>query len=237
MNECFLPREFYDLIAESYDERYHEHVNIFMTRKQASFLEQYLKKDFLILDVACGTGRHSIELTRKGYQVVGLDISRKVIKLAHVKAGDLRIDFVQGDMVSLPFLDSSFDTIICMWNSLQEVMGKTNRIKASQEIHRILKKGGTAVLDFPNPTWADRSLEELEKKCKWPEGEERDYFFTEKVNDRTVKVYMHYFSHKEIDEILKKAKFKEIHRYGDYSANAEFLPNESEKLIIVAEKI
>ncbi len=55
------------------------------TERQVQFIENTLKPQGLILDLACGTGRHMIPLSKEGYDVVGLDISRNLLKIAKTR--------------------------------------------------------------------------------------------------------------------------------------------------------
>ena len=52
------------------------------TQRQIQFLKSHLKPEGYVLDLACGTGRHAISLSRQGYDVVGLDVSAKLLKIA-----------------------------------------------------------------------------------------------------------------------------------------------------------
>lgn len=63
-----------------------------------------------VLDLCCGQGRHSLELARRGYDVVGYDLSHTLLDHAREesKKENLTIEFVQGDMRELPF-DCEFD--------------------------------------------------------------------------------------------------------------------------------
>ena len=51
------------------------------TERQIQFLKKHLKLDGYVLDVACGTGRHSIPLSQQGYGMVGLDVSANLLKM------------------------------------------------------------------------------------------------------------------------------------------------------------
>ena len=68
-----------------------------------------------VLDIGCGTGRHTIELTRRGYTVVGVDLSDSQLERARQKASmeNLQIDFQKRDARDLPFLHE-FDVVIML---------------------------------------------------------------------------------------------------------------------------
>ncbi len=92
------------------------------TVAEVDFLEELLKKYAAksVLDVACGTGRHSINLARKGFNVVGVDYSANLISIARSKAEGLNVDFDVQDVSTLSS-DTKFDAAICMWSTLGEL--------------------------------------------------------------------------------------------------------------------
>jgi SAM-dependent methyltransferase len=68
-----------------------------------------------VLDAPCGSGRHSIELARRGYSVVGLDISEEAIAFA--RAAEPSLDWRLGDLSSLASQGISADLALCLGNS------------------------------------------------------------------------------------------------------------------------
>lgn len=102
-----------------------------------------LLKDKLILEIGCGSGRFTEVLLKYGAKVVSVDMSTAVI--ANKKNFPITNDhfIVQADMNKLPFKDEVFDYIVCV-GVLQHTPNTFDSIKNSQ---RVLKKGGTYVLD------------------------------------------------------------------------------------------
>ena len=105
------------------------------------------------LDLATGTGDIAFALAARGANVVGLDITHRMIELAQAKiersAETFALRFVVGDMLALPFPDGSFD-IVTTGYGLRNV---PNLTLAIQEIHRVLKPGGQMLsLDFNRPS-------------------------------------------------------------------------------------
>ena len=108
-----------------------------------SFLLRYApkKKNISILDVGCGSGAALRYLSKIG-KTVGLDASNEAIKYAR-KRGEV----VKGDIQSLPFPSSTFDIVTCMDVLYHQWVNNEN--KAIAEMHRVLKKGGTAMFSVP----------------------------------------------------------------------------------------
>lgn len=117
MSEATQPlnswREFFNLHAPHYDK------NTFTawTATEVSFLENLFKlpSGSRILDVGCGTGRHSVELAKRGYQVTGVDISPGMLDVARKKAGEagVEVEFIEADATQIQF-EPVFDAAICL---------------------------------------------------------------------------------------------------------------------------
>ncbi len=90
------------------------------TAQEVEGLERilHLRKASRILDLACGAGRHAIELARRGYQVTGYDLSEDLVRRARAdaKRAKVKVSFVRGDMRELDFR-GRFDAVINMFSS------------------------------------------------------------------------------------------------------------------------
>ena len=106
------------------------------------------------LDLACGTGDLAFALAERGADVVGLDVTHRMLQLARLRSPspESRVPspaFIQADMMSLPFADSTFDLVTTGYG-LRNV---PELAAALAEIHRVLRPGGTMVsLDFNRPS-------------------------------------------------------------------------------------
>lgn len=100
-------KQWYETLFENYSRTYDNESFTQGTAGECSFIAQELNhnKSLKILDVGCGTGRHSIVLTKKGYPVTGVDLSESQLALAREKADkeDLKISFLKHDARNLPF--------------------------------------------------------------------------------------------------------------------------------------
>jgi ubiquinone/menaquinone biosynthesis C-methylase UbiE len=120
--------------------------------KEVDFIEESLglDKGAMVLDLACGTGRHAIELTRREYQVVGFDLSLAMLAKAADEAQDRnqKINFVQGDMREMTF-DGTFDGVYC-WNTSFGFFEEEKNAAVIANVQRALKPGGQVLLDVAN---------------------------------------------------------------------------------------
>ncbi len=101
--------------------------------------------------IACGYGRVTIPLAQAGYHIAGIDLEPDLIREARkqAKAQTLDISFQVGNMIKLPYSDNTFDAIICLWSSFNELLQPTDQIKALEEMVRITKTGGLILIDLP----------------------------------------------------------------------------------------
>ncbi len=110
-------KQWYESLFENYGQKYDNEIFTQGTLGECDFIESELKHNTLlhILDVGCGTGRHTIELTKRGYSVTGIDLSETQLKRAKEKAvnNNLTIDFQQQDARKLTF-NSEFDIAIML---------------------------------------------------------------------------------------------------------------------------
>ncbi len=114
-------------------------------RKQAAQLTAGLPDGAKVLEVAPGPGYLSIEMARlRRLDVTALDISRTFVDIGSENAqrAGVRVDFRNGDVAKMPFDAESFDLIVCQAAFKNFTLPRT----ALAEIHRVLRTGGTAVI-------------------------------------------------------------------------------------------
>ena len=110
------------------------------------FLEKYLPRHGLVLDAGGGPGRYTIELAKRGYNVVLLDFVPEMLELAKKRirrAGVLRKakQFVQGSVEDLSmFPNERFDAVLCLGAPLCHLLNAEQREKAAKELVRVAKK-------------------------------------------------------------------------------------------------
>jgi ubiquinone/menaquinone biosynthesis C-methylase UbiE len=131
-------------------------------RKEAERLTSALPAGARVLEVAFGPGYLAIELARLGrYRVSGLDISRTFVKIASQNARDAGVaaDFHRGDAAVMPFEADSFDLIVCQ----AAFKNFVHPGSALSEMHRVLRAGGTAVIQDMS---SDATHEDIEREVQ-----------------------------------------------------------------------
>ena len=134
-----------------------------ITRNEIDYFLELLKlpKDSYILDLACGQGRHTLELARRGYSnVFGLDRSHYLIKKAKAIADNegLSISFKEGDARKLPFSADMFDVVLILGNSFGYFESKEDDLKVLREVFRIIKPFGRFLMDVADGNYLKQNF-------------------------------------------------------------------------------
>jgi ubiquinone/menaquinone biosynthesis C-methylase UbiE len=98
-----------------------------------------------LLEVAPGPGYFAIELAKLGdYRIAGLDISETFVEIARKNAQEagVGVNFRLGDAARMPFRDAKFDFLVCR----AAFKNFSSPVEALQEMHRVLKPGGRALI-------------------------------------------------------------------------------------------
>ncbi len=220
--------------------------------REVDFVEDSLsiERGGAVLDLACGTGRHSIELARRGYEVVGFDLSLAMLARAGDEAQDrnAKLNFIQGDMREMAF-EEQFDGVFC-WNTSFGYFDEEKNAQVIDRIHRSLKSEGLLLLDVINRDFIIRQSPSL----AWFEGdgcvcmdEMSVDFITSRMKvkrtimlddgrSREIEYSMRVYSLHELGRILHEHGFKVCEVSGRIATPSVFFGNESPRTIILAEK-
>lgn len=110
------------------------------------FLKKYLPKKGLILDAGGGPGRYTIELAKLGYDVVLLDLTPRLLKIAKRQIKKTRVQnkvkqVIEGSIDDLSiFKNNTFDAVICSGGALSHIVKYKQREKAIDELIRVAKR-------------------------------------------------------------------------------------------------
>ncbi|MCO5252135.1 MAG: class I SAM-dependent methyltransferase [Candidatus Kapabacteria bacterium] len=252
-------KQWYELLFENYGNQYEKENFTQGTSGECDFIEQEMNnaKNLKILDVGCGTGRHSIELTRRGYNVTGIDLSESMLEKARENAlnANLEIDFVNCDARDLPF-DAEFDLAIMLCEGGFPLMETDEmNFEILKNVAKSLNSKGKFIFTTLNGLFplfhsvrdfqASQSLEgnASYSKNSFDLMTFRDHNITELVDDAgktmTLDCNERYYVPSEITWLLKSLGFTKIEifgaKLGAYSRNDK-LSTEDFEMLVVAEK-
>lgn len=196
--------------------------------------------DDRILDLCCGQGRHSMELSRRNFQnIEGLDRSHYLIQKAKsiAKKEDLKVKFKEGDARKIPFSNDSFNIILVLGNSFGYFDTIQDDLRVLKEVFRTLKPWGKLLIqvtdgEYLKEHFLPRSWEWIDKKhfvCRErslsldkqrlisrevvthiEKGIIADQFYAERL-----------YSQENLSELLTAAGFSEITFHGTMSPDSK----------------
>jgi ubiquinone/menaquinone biosynthesis C-methylase UbiE len=112
-----------------------------------------------VLDIGCGYGRIAVPVAVAGYQVVGLDISPRLLAAAwqHAHAQGVTVMWLQASMCRMPLSTNTCDVALCLWSAFYELLAPDEQLAAVREIVRVLRPGGWGLVEGPpyEPATAD----------------------------------------------------------------------------------
>lgn len=143
----------------SYAGRHAELYDLFYSDKpyaaEAAFVDGCLREfsdgpRSRLLDVACGTGRHSFEFERLGYQVLGVDYSPDMLERGrqNAQARGSSVKFRLADMRELSLGEDSYDAVSCLFDSIGFARTTGGVLSALRGMHLHLRPGGLLVFEF-----------------------------------------------------------------------------------------
>lgn len=135
------------------------------TERQIQFIKNAVLKNGWILDLACGTGRHTVPLTNEGFNVVGLDVSSKLLKIA--KQSSSQAMLIKADMQHLPFKEKTFHAVLSLDNSFGYLPTQEADKESLKEMHKTLHADGMLILDVFNSEQLTRKYGRLIVKLQW----------------------------------------------------------------------
>jgi SAM-dependent methyltransferase len=201
-----------------------------------------------VLDLCCGQGRHSLELARRGFQVVGVDLSEALLYAARKRAESegLSVTFLHCDMREIDFADE-FDAVINMFTSFGYLESEAEDEKVLGKVAQALKSGGKFLLDVVN---RDRLVQDFQAR-EWHAADEGWLVLEERTFDHlsgrmetrwvcvardgvryerlsSVRLY----TASELRTMLERAGLKVTNLFGDYDGSPYSW--DSQRLIVVA---
>ena len=152
------------LYLDLYQHRDEEDARWIINLLQRSFA---VKTNASVLDIACGSGRHSIELARRGFEVTGFDLSEFLINearknLKNSGEKNMKVKFLIRDMRDFNFRNT-FDIAVNIFTSFGYFDNDKENFSVIENVSRSLKKGGYFVFDFLNKHFLEKNLKPLSR--------------------------------------------------------------------------
>ena len=213
--EILGPREFYDEMApyyESFIER--TRFSFLSLEEERIFVESFIHNKKKIMDLGCGTGRTMKLISNRGRELIGVDISSKMLEIARNDG----LDVVQASVLNLPFANRYFDAIYSLHTGFGYCRNNDEVEKLALELFRVLKEGGLILLDTPHGMVRGQQY-----IISWPAG------------TKMIDLMGYGKTKEEISKALERAGFGQIRFLGAYKEYEE-LQNKSRRIIVLAIK-
>ncbi|MFJ8066424.1 class I SAM-dependent methyltransferase [Psychrobacillus sp. NPDC096426] len=228
--EKYADPEMYDHLYEGY-------------QKDLNIILEWAKSDLPIIELACGTGRLTIPMAKRGFQIIGVDIHEGMLERAKQKAKEqmVSIEFILQDcsQLSIPVKGS---LVFMTGNSFQHFL--TNEVQDAllQSVRQHLVKDGLFIFDTRNPLLNElAAVDEYEQKYIDIEGNQIIEFHRDEYDSLTQILHCHtnreiYEGHAllakeqdgislrfsfplEMERMLKNNGFEILEVYGDWDKN------------------
>lgn len=185
-----------------------------------------LKKKDKILDLACGHGRHTIELKKRDFNIDGLDFSDYLLEIAqnNAKQENLQIEFYKQNIHSIRL--TKYDKIFLFFSEF----GLFDADKVLKNVSKILKINGLFLLD------CDNIFRLIQYLIKHPKTPYKFNFINMELKKKQKNSHgIEYYTVPELEKLFKSNGLKVISIYGNYLK--ENLNINSKRIILIGKKI
>ncbi len=183
-----------------------------------------------VLDLACGPGRHTLELARRGFRVTGVDLSKFLLDEARRRAQEagLAVEFIQQDMRHFQG-NGEFDCALNLFTSFGFFRDPADDRRVVENAFRALKGGGVFVLD----SMGKEILARIFNPRDWREHDEELWLYERKVQEdwswienrwivvrggvrKEFRISHRLYSAAELSRLMLECGFKRVEAYGDF---------------------
>lgn len=204
-------------------------------------------EDASILDAACGAGRHAINLTVRGYNVIGFDLSKSLLQIAKQNSAkkNVKVDLFCADLRRIS-LNKKFDLVLNLFTSFGYFTNDKENFTFIRSAYQLLNDNSYYVLDFLNAkyivnhlipesvsVYEDKKITELRKIHE--NRVVKQIIIQNKSEERIYHESVQLYSKEEIITEFGKIGFTFIKNFGDYEGST-FDPEKSKRLILFFRK-
>lgn len=238
------------------DGKHYDALNTFDT-DVPFYLKMIEKFGESILELACGTGRLTIPIAEKGFEIIGIDISEAMINEANNKSNSAKLDieFIESDIRNFE-LNQKFSLILLPFNSICHLHDFESITSCFSCVKKHLKTNGRFIIDVFKPDLnfllrdKNKSFEKAVYKNPYANNEVKlmesinynevdqisqfKWLFQIEEEETEQDLNMRMFFPQELDNYLRFAGFEIEEKFGDYDESA--FTNSSSKQIIICKK-
>lgn len=203
-----------------------------------------------IIDLGCGTGLLTVELAKRGHQIIGIEPSEAMLVIARAKSHADQVKWIQGSFEQMDGLQA--DMVLMTSHVAQFFLDDSEWRAMLQAAHKALKSGGHLVFDIrrlTNPPFVGWPTEDNRRKFEnTAAGAVEWWFKLVDVQNKHVRYELHYFfsrsgeevvsvnelafrSQEEINEALSSVGFETETICGDWDGSP-VSPNSSEMIFV-----
>jgi len=193
-----------------------------------------LEPEDRVLDLACGTGRHSIALAERGFDVTGVDFNGNALAIAGKAASERGVAprFVELDMRAIDWAHA-FDAVISFWSSFGYFEHEADDLEVARRVSTALRPGGRFLLDltisetlapiYQPYRWEwldDERTRRLLQETRWNFETGRvdaDWTFIDPDRTHTARSSLRLYGHRELCDLLREAGFRRFESYDSLS--------------------
>lgn len=224
-----------------YKNRDYEEASLFIDNV-SNFLK--IKQSTVCWDLCCGKGRHSIYLNKKGFRVIGTDLSEQSICEANESANET-LEFYQHDMRKL-FRTNYFEVVFNLFTSFGYFEKIEDDLHVFDSVQKALKSNGLFVFDYLNSEYVKSMIVERDSKTidgitfnisKKIENNTiiKSIDFTDKGESFHFEERVKLFDKTYFEDLAKECNLTILNTFGNYQLQ-EFDVNISPRLILVLQK-
>ncbi len=224
----------------------------------ADFAEKLLSEEFkgkveYILDLGCGTGNMTLELAKRGYDMIGVDISPEMLSVAREADEDGKILWLCQDMTDFE-LYGTVEGVVCTLDCINHLLDSEDAFRCFSLVHNYLVPNGIFIFDVNSKykfesVYADNCyvLESDDAFCSW----QNQYYADEKICDFVINLFQksqgdsykrffdvqseRMYERSELTAMLEKAGFEIIGVYSDF--NFSDVTDKTERLYFAARAV
>jgi 2-polyprenyl-3-methyl-5-hydroxy-6-metoxy-1,4-benzoquinol methylase len=252
-----MEKQWYETLFENYANTYEQEDFTKGTLQEVDFIEQEIFRDKskLILDVGCGTGRHSVELARRGYKVTGFDLSEHQLEKARENAqkAKVEVEFFKQDARDFNFHEKYDLAIMLCEGSFPLMETDEMNFVILQNIYHSIKPEGKVIFttlnglfplfhsvkDYMDANMVTGSTEPLTFDLMTFRDHSVYTIADDDGNPRTMTCNERYYVPSEITWLLKSIGFKKVEIFGcNVGAYSREVPLKTDhfEMLVMAEK-